>query len=243
MKLFSNILVTTFALVISSAQAAQVDCLDEMRFNLESMCRNECSNKLNDSVAFSVSYAEDDNSCRCFSKGKEYRGTGDRKSQLTCYSMTKPRTTLIGYGDCSIAGDSAPAADSKTTTHLVLKKCPRQEPSKIKDAHCLDEKRYNLESMCRSECAKHDSVAFSVSYAEDDDSCRCYPKIPGFEGTFNGTKDRESRLTCYSMDGKKTRVLDYGDCTVDGVVGDYVKKYTLKRCPASGDRLRRRVLA
>ncbi|CAJ1969716.1 unnamed protein product [Cylindrotheca closterium] len=240
MKYSSSILLLTSTLFMPSAQAAQVDCLDEMRYNLESMCRNECS-KLN-SAAFSVSYAEDDNSCRCFPKteGQQYSDNGDRKAQLTCYSMTEPKTRVLGYGDCTLAGGSALAGSS----HLVLKQCAKQEEtSKEEQDHCLDEMRYNLESMCRSECTKHDSVAFSVSYAEDDDSCRCYPKIPGFEGTYTGSHDNTTRLTCYSMEGKKTKVLDYGDCTMDGVVGDFVKKYTLKRCPVSGDRLRRRVLA
>mmetsp|Transcript_15162 Transcript_15162/g.37160 ORF Transcript_15162/g.37160 Transcript_15162/m.37160 type:complete len:247 (-) Transcript_15162:298-1038(-) len=246
MKFSSSILLTTLTVFVSSAQAAQVDCLDEMRYNLESMCRSECS-KL-DSVAFAVSYAEDDDSCRCFPKMAEgaelYNGSGDRESRLTCYSMADTKTKVLDYGDCILeTSGSAP----ESTTTLVLKRCPRQEeePKKEEKDNCLDAKRYNLESVCRSECEKHDSVAFSVSYAEDDDSCRCYPKTTGSADAtaYKGTGDRgESRLTCYSMVGK-TRVLDYGDCAIDGVVGEYVEKYTMKRCPASGDRIRRRVLA
>ena len=63
---------------------------------------------------------------------------------------------------------------------------------------CLDAMRYNLESLCRAECAKEEAVAFSVSYDEHNDSCRCYENI-GTLGSYTGSGDRDSRRTCYSM--------------------------------------------
>ncbi|KAL3930410.1 MAG: hypothetical protein SGBAC_011776 [Bacillariaceae sp.] len=237
MKLSSTL--TTLALFVSGAQAAQVKCLDEGRYNLESMCRNECS-KL-DSAAFAVSYAEDDDSCRCFPKmeGRKYTGNVDPESRFTCYSMTNPKMRVLEYGDCIFGDGSAP----DSTTHLTLERCPIQDLKAQKEANCLDGMRYNLEKVCRNECAKHDDiVAFSVSYDEEDDSCHCYPNIPGVARTYTGTGNVDSRLTCYSMVGK-TKVNGYGDCMIDGVVGEYSKKYTMTRCPANGDRLRRRVLA
>ena len=64
---------------------------------------------------------------------------------------------------------------------------------------CLDGKRYNLEIVCQTECAKEDAVAFSVSYDEDNDSCKCYKNVDGL-GTYVGpAHPDDSHVTCYAM--------------------------------------------
>ena len=72
----------------SDVHAAQTDCLDAKRYNLEVVCRKECEK--GDAVAFSVSYNKDNDTCRCFRNIDgfgTYIGSGDRDSQSTCYSM------------------------------------------------------------------------------------------------------------------------------------------------------------
>ena len=76
---------------------------------------------------------------------------------------------------------------------------------------CLDAKRYNLEIVCRKECAKVDAVAFSVSYDETNDACRCYGNIDGY-GTYTGSGDRDSRLTCYSMEQDGEYTQSFNNC-------------------------------
>ena len=63
---------------------------------------------------------------------------------------------------------------------------------------CLDANRFNLESLCRNHCEEHETVAFSVSYDEKNDTCRCYTNLDGL-GTYTGSGDRESQMTCYAM--------------------------------------------
>ena len=72
---------------------------------------------------------------------------------------------------------------------------------------CLDEKRYNLETVCRATCEKEAAVAFSVSYDDTDDTCRCHGNIDGLGAYIGGAgayiggagEEDHTQVTCYSI--------------------------------------------
>ena len=111
-------------------------------------------------------------------------------------------------------------------TIITMEKCEGDEMHE----GCVDKNHNNVENVCHKECTKHEAVAFAVNYSEmGDNDCRCYPALA--KGGYTGSGDVETHLTCFSMEGKNLKVLDYGDCVPSGMNGPYFNEHTMKRCP------------
>ena len=100
---------------------------------------------------------------------------------------------------------------------------------------CLDANRFNLESVCRTTCEEEHAAAFSVSYDDTNDSCRCHGKING-EDTYTGTgyeneKDlTETGMSCYSIKDGKFRFCLRPTFWVDANVNSFsVSPFVLSR--------------
>lgn len=107
-----------------------------------------------------------------------------------------------------------------------MKKCEEGETE-----DCIVKGRKNVESLCRKECSKHDSVAFAVSFADDDDTCRCYPRMENGKYTGSAKFDHNTKMTCFFMEGPNTKVLEYGDCVPPEIYMTSRVSVVMKVCP------------
>jgi len=135
-------------------------------------------------------------------------------------------TKILDYGRC-IIDSSAGGYGTKYT----MKKC--EDGQEENQENCIVKGRENLAEVCQKECMKYDdSVAFAISDQDEDDICRCFPKIvnDGYTGSYE--LDPDSRLTCYAMEGEDAYEIGVGNCVPSQIyTSRSITEFIMKVCP------------